>query len=93
MNQAGDGLPKVGDRFVQPDLAKTLDAVSKKGARYMYDGAWGRQFVEAVQREGGKATLEDMKLYHYCPAKISEGHPNPLKISMITHGRSENDFN
>src|SRR5664279_2171289 len=21
---------------------------------------------------------------HYCPAKISEGHPNPLKISMIT---------
>ena len=30
---------------------------------------------------------------HYCPAKISEGHPNPLKISMITHGRSENDFN
>jgi hypothetical protein len=30
---------------------------------------------------------------HYCPAKIPEGHPNPLKISMITHGRSENDFN
>ena len=30
---------------------------------------------------------------HYCPAKISEGHPNPLKISTITHGRSENDFN
>ena len=32
-------------------------------------------------------------LGHYCPAKISEGHPNPLKISMITHGRSENDLN
>ena len=32
-------------------------------------------------------------LAHYCPAKISEGHPNPLKISMITHGRSENEFN
>jgi hypothetical protein len=29
---------------------------------------------------------------HYCPAKISEGHPNPLKISMMTHGRSENDL-
>jgi gamma-glutamyltranspeptidase/glutathione hydrolase len=63
MNQVGDGLPKVGDRFVQPDLAKTLDAVSRKGARYMYDGAWGRQFVEAVQRDGGRATMEDMKRY------------------------------
>jgi hypothetical protein len=36
---------------------------------------------------------EGMKVAHYCPAKISEGHPNPLKISMITHGQSENDFN
>src|SRR5271157_291143 len=30
---------------------------------------------------------------HYCPAKISEGRPNPFKISMIMHGRSENDLN
>ena len=30
---------------------------------------------------------------HYCPAKISEGRPNPLKISAITQGRSENDLN
>jgi len=63
MSQAGDGLPKAGDRFVQTDLAKTLRGVSKKGARYMYTGEWGRQYVEAVQREGGKATIEDMKRY------------------------------
>src|ERR1017187_8668291 len=30
---------------------------------------------------------------HCCPAKISGGHSNPLKISMITHGRSRNDLN
>jgi hypothetical protein len=35
----------------------------------------------------------DIKPVHYCPAKISEGHPNPLKISMITHGRGKNDLN
>jgi gamma-glutamyltranspeptidase / glutathione hydrolase len=63
MNQAGDSLPKVGDRFVQTDLAKTLRRVSKKGARYMYTGNWGRQYVEAVQRAGGKATVGDMKRY------------------------------
>ncbi|MGA8088901.1 MAG: gamma-glutamyltransferase [Terracidiphilus sp.] len=63
MNQAGDGLPKPGDRFVQVDLAKTLRAVAKGGSSYMYTGAWGEQFVQAVQREGGKATMEDMKRY------------------------------
>jgi|ERR1039458_6243073 deoxycytidine triphosphate deaminase len=51
------------------------------------------------------ATLEFIKLpgdlsgqiltksSHCCPAKISGGHSNPLKISMITHGRSRNDLN
>jgi len=63
VNQAADGLPKAGDRFLQTDLAKTLRAVSEKGAHYMYTGAWGQQFVEAVQREGGKATMSDMKRY------------------------------
>ena len=29
----------------------------------MYGGAWGRQFIDMVQREGGKATIEDMKSY------------------------------
>jgi gamma-glutamyltranspeptidase / glutathione hydrolase len=63
MNQAGDGLPKSGDRFVQAELAKTLRAVARRGSSYMYTGAWGEQFVQAVQREGGKATMEDMKRY------------------------------
>jgi gamma-glutamyltranspeptidase/glutathione hydrolase len=38
MNQAGDALPKSGDRFVQPDLARTLRAVSNHGSSYMYTG-------------------------------------------------------
>ena len=63
MNQAGDGVPKSGDRFVQTDLAKTLRAVAANGSQYMYTGPWGQHYVEAVQREGGKATIEDMKRY------------------------------
>ena len=63
MNQAGDGLPKPGDRFVQAELATTLRAVAKSGSSYMYTGAWGEQFVRAVRREGGKATMEDMRRY------------------------------
>jgi gamma-glutamyltranspeptidase / glutathione hydrolase len=64
MAQAGGpGLPKAGDRFVQAELAKTLRGVATQGAQYMYTGAWGKEFVAAVARDGGKATIEDMRDY------------------------------
>jgi len=63
LNQAGSSTPKAGDLFVQTDLAKTLRAVAEQGSSYMYTGEWGQQFVRAIQREGGKATLEDMQRY------------------------------
>jgi len=63
LHQAGDHVPKVGDRFIQTDLAQTLRSVAKDGAGYMYTGDWGRQFVDAVRQEGGQATLEDMRRY------------------------------
>jgi gamma-glutamyltranspeptidase/glutathione hydrolase len=64
VQQAGSASPKMGDRFIQPELAKTLRAVAQNGASYMYTGAWGQQYVQAVQRDGGKATMEDMKRYN-----------------------------
>lgn len=58
-------LPKVGDLFRQPDLARTLKAVASKGAAYMYTGEWARHFVAAVRANGGRVTPED--LAHYKP--------------------------
>ncbi len=52
-----------GDLFHQPELATTLRAVVAQGVDYMYTGPWAERFVEAVQREGGKITLEDMAAY------------------------------
>ena len=52
-----------GDRFVQPELAHTLRQVAKHGADYMYTGPWAERLVEAVQSEGGKMTLEDLRRY------------------------------
>ncbi len=63
VSQAGSLSPNPGDVFIQKDLAQTLRAVADSGSIYMYTGEWGQQFVAAVQREGGKATLEDMKRY------------------------------
>lgn len=55
---------QIGDTFKQPALARTLRAVSRRGARqYIYRGEWGKKFVAAVQREGGFMTLEDLEAY------------------------------
>jgi gamma-glutamyltranspeptidase/glutathione hydrolase len=54
---------KTGELFQQPALAVTLRAIAKDGAEYMYRGPWAKRFVDAVQRDGGKITLEDMAAY------------------------------
>jgi gamma-glutamyltranspeptidase / glutathione hydrolase len=61
--QAGGNSPTEGALFIQNGLAKTLRAVSRQGARYMYTGPWGRDFVRIVQREGGKVVPEDLARY------------------------------
>ncbi len=63
MRQAGREMPKVGDIFVQSELAKTLKAIREQGSRYMYTGQWAENFVKIVRREGGKVTAEDMMRY------------------------------
>jgi gamma-glutamyltranspeptidase / glutathione hydrolase len=63
LTQAGGAVPKAGSLFKQPELAKTLQAISEQGSRYMYTGAWGKKFVTLVQRDGGKVTSEDMARY------------------------------
>jgi gamma-glutamyltranspeptidase/glutathione hydrolase len=52
-----------GDIFIQPELAHTLRQVASQGADYMYTGAWGRRFVNIIQREGGKIIMRDMEEY------------------------------
>ena len=63
LGQAGKPLPGVGDRFVQPELAVLLRAVAQNGADAMYRGAWARQYVELVRREGGAVSLDDLAAY------------------------------
>jgi gamma-glutamyltranspeptidase/glutathione hydrolase len=63
MAQSGSPQPKEGDLFKQPELAATLRAIAEQGSKYMYTGAWAKEFVRIVQREGGKVTPEDLKRY------------------------------
>ena len=52
-----------GELFRQPQLADTLRQIANEGAQYIYRGKWAHDFVDAVQREGGKITLDDMASY------------------------------
>jgi gamma-glutamyltranspeptidase/glutathione hydrolase len=63
LRQAGGDAPRTGEHFIQSDLAKTLRAAAKHGAREMYAGQWARDFVAAMKAAGGKASLEDLKHY------------------------------
>ena len=52
-----------GDNFRQPELAGTLRQIANQGATYFYEREWAHHFVDAVRREGGKVTLEDLGSY------------------------------
>lgn len=54
---------KIGDTLKQNALATTLKKIAERGADHMYTGEWGKHFIEAVQREGGKMTLQDLANY------------------------------
>ncbi|HKU14167.1 MAG TPA: gamma-glutamyltransferase [Steroidobacteraceae bacterium] len=54
---------KEGDLFLQPALAKTLQAVAQQGADYIYKGPWGKKFIAGVQADGGKMTMQDLADY------------------------------
>src|SRR5215813_1542046 len=54
---------KAGDIFKQPQLAETLRKIAAQGTDYIYQGDWANKFVAAVQSEGGKMTLADLKAY------------------------------
>jgi gamma-glutamyltranspeptidase/glutathione hydrolase len=63
LHQASGESPTTGARIVQAELAQTLRGVATQGARFMYAGPWAEQFVAAVQRDGGKVTMDDMRNY------------------------------
>jgi len=59
-----EGLPyEPGDRFRNPDLARTLRLIASGGVKEFYQGKIGRKLVAAVQAKGGIMTAEDLASY------------------------------
>ena len=55
----GGDAPAEGDRFVPPNLAKTLRAIAARGAKAFYEGPIAADMVAALRARGGLHTEED----------------------------------
>jgi gamma-glutamyltranspeptidase / glutathione hydrolase len=53
---------EVGDTFVQPDLARTMERIAKDPNDF-YEGETARRLAEAMAANGGLITLADLKAY------------------------------
>ncbi|MFY9624001.1 MAG: gamma-glutamyltransferase [Rhodoplanes sp.] len=52
-----------GDRLVQPELASSLEAIGREGARAFYIGPMADAIVSTVREAGGRMTRVDLENY------------------------------
>jgi len=58
-----DEVPAEGEILRQSELGETLQAIAAGGAEAFYQGRIAQAIAEAVKKEGGVLTLEDLKTY------------------------------
>jgi gamma-glutamyltranspeptidase/glutathione hydrolase len=66
-------LYEFGETFKQPDLARTLERIQKKGAKDFYEGETARLLTADQKEHGGTLTMEDLRDYKAIERKPIEG--------------------
>lgn len=56
-------VPGLGWKLVQPDLARTLRAIQKRGSKALTEGRIANAMVKAASEHGGGLSLEDLASY------------------------------
>ena len=56
-------VPATGHLVRQPELARTLGAIARDGAKAFYSGRIAQAMVDTVKAGGGLLSLEDLKAY------------------------------
>lgn len=65
--------PRPGERFVNPDLARTLRTIATDGAESFYRGALARRIAADMAAHGGIMTAEDLAQYRAIEREGLEG--------------------
>ncbi len=61
--QRNGAFYEVGETLAQPELAQTLERISKNGSNEFYEGETAKRFVEEMSKHGGIISLADLKNY------------------------------
>jgi gamma-glutamyltranspeptidase/glutathione hydrolase len=59
----GGRLPTVGQKLVQPNLARLLEAISRHGPDFFYRGPVAKAIADEMQKHGGVITEKDLADY------------------------------
>ncbi|MFL6713685.1 MAG: gamma-glutamyltransferase family protein, partial [Sulfurifustis sp.] len=73
--------PAIGYRVRQPDLARTLESLGRKGARSFYEGEVARRLVEGVRAAGGNWTAADLREYRVIEREPIRGSYRGARIT------------
>jgi gamma-glutamyltranspeptidase/glutathione hydrolase len=61
------------ENFRQPDLARTLGGIAASGSKDFYEGETAKLLADAMSKNGGLITLEDLRNYRAVERKPLEG--------------------
>jgi gamma-glutamyltranspeptidase/glutathione hydrolase len=79
------GIPyQPGETWKQPDLAKTLKQIKKRGRDGFYKGDVAKKLIEFVQSEGGIITEEDLLKYQAVEREPVTGTYKDLQIHSMS---------
>src|SRR6202163_995704 len=53
----------IGEKLVQPELAQTLERISKNGANEFYEGETAKRFADEMAKNGGLISVADLRNY------------------------------
>ncbi len=71
--QKGGAYYDVGETFHQPELARTLGRLAAYGSKDFYEGETARLIAEAMAKNGGLITRDDLRKYEAVERKPLEG--------------------
>ena len=76
-----DGNPYLaGERFAQPELARSLELIARNGAREFYEGSVASLIAKDMASNGGTISLDDLKNYKAILRRPIEGDYRGYKI-------------
>ncbi|HEX5228012.1 MAG TPA: gamma-glutamyltransferase [Bryobacteraceae bacterium] len=74
------GAAHYGEKFIQPELAATLQRIRDRGASDFYDGETAQKLAAAMSAHGGLITLADLKKYQAEEIQPLRGHYRDYEI-------------